>query len=768
MSELTILLTATIQADLKSDNFLTICTALHAIPTIANVELANIFLPEVVGLVKHDRDQVKKRALITLHSLLLVDPSIGDDIGQVFVEKLGYKEPAVMFAVLPGLYDLIKLNPKPYQGLVHYFTNILKQASEGKLGRSWVVHRAPAPFLQITLLRLLGLLGANNAQVSSDMQVILVDVWKRAQALMSQAGNAILFECMKTATTIVPSDTLYSLCLDTAAVFLNSTDNNLKCAGIEILSRMIRDGDAGKVQQHQMAIVEALRSPDVTLKGRTVDLIFQMTTPSNINVVLGEVLEFIGDDSIDEETRKSAASSLLHVAEKFAPSLSWFVDSITNLLQQCGNLSPVEAEHSLIRALKDGSGGTDPAADLMLRNKTTHTYFDMLSGKKLSAPLMKVICWTLGEYGIDAGLSAESICSTLTDMLESHTTSAALSETCIMALSKISIRTERGLSEETMALLRSLGSSEILPVRQAAFEACSVAEKRSQLQGKALFRVLPGNSFTFLDDISNTAIREGAAQYLSREERESMGMMHEPTRVVKPFQRDLKFEAYERQEAQKAVMKPSDNHQPHQMDDLLGDFAIGDSRTTGLEDPAPESSTETLHVGRSSSQRRWGPTSTPSSSSKPNETRDERQSRAKDTTPTSTYTMPQQHVDPQQELLAASLFGTGSGPTAPAGIHLSSKMQPTSDSLDLLDLGADEDAAPQQRGADQGDASLLDLLVDGSSLPVTSAQPNQTNDMDIFASFETDALPVVEEPAHPPARPSTQESTPDPFKGLLD
>jgi len=699
-----------------------------------------------------------------------VDPSIGDDIGQVFVEKLGYKEPAVMFAVLPGLYDLIKLNPKPYQGLVHYFTNILKQASEGKLGRSWVVHRAPAPFLQITLLRLLGLLGADNPQVSSDMQVILVDVWKRAQSLMSQAGNAILFECMKTATTIVPSDTLYSLSLDTAAVFLNSTDNNLKCAGIEILSRMIRDGDAGKVQQHQMAIVEALRSPDVTLKGRTVDLIFQMTTPSNITVVLGEVLEFIGDDSIDEETRKSAASSLLHVAEKFAPSLSWFVDSITNLLKQCGNLSPVEAEHSLIRALKDGSGGTDPAADLMLRNKTTHTYSEMLSGKKLPAPLMKVICWTLGEYGIDAGLPAESVCSTLTDILESHTSSAALSETCIMALSKITIRTERGLSEETLALLRSLSSSEVLPVRQAAFEACSVAEKRSQLQSKAPFRALPGRSFSFLDDISNAAIREGAAEYLSREERESMGMMHDATRVVKPFQRDLKFEAYERQEAQKTVVGQVENPQVHQVDDLLGDLVIGDSRT-GLEEPVPESSTETLHVGRSSSQRRWGPTSTPSPSSKSNVPGVERQQHAKDTTSTSIYTspsMPQQRVDPQQELLAASLFGTGTGPTASVGINLSSKAQPSVDSKDLLDLGVDERAAPQQQTeTTQGDASLLDLLGDDSELPVTSAPQNQSNEMDMFGSFEADTL-SVDEPAHSPARPSTQESTPDPFKGLLD
>jgi hypothetical protein len=273
-----------------------------------------------------------------------------------------------------------------------------------------------------------------------------------------------------------------------------------------------------------------------------------------------------------------------------------------------------------------------------------------------------------------------------------------------------------------------------------------------------------------LDDISNAAIREGAAEYLSREERESMGMMHDATRVVKPFQRDLKFEAYERQEAQKTVGGHVENPQVHQVDDLLGDLVIGDSRT-GLEEPVPESSTETLHVGRSSSQRRWGPTSTPSPSSKSNVPGVERQQHAKDTTSTSIYTspsMPQQRADPQQELLAASLFGTGTGPKASVGINLSSKTQPSVDSKDLLDLGVDEHAAPQQQTeTTQGDASLLDLLGDDSELPVTSAPQNQSNEMDMFASFEADTLPV-DEPAHPPARPSTQESTPDPFKGLLD
>lgn len=54
-----------------------------------------------------------------------------------------------MVASLCALRELIRHDPAPYRKLVHYFTNILKQAAEGKLGRSYEYHRAPAPFVQV-------------------------------------------------------------------------------------------------------------------------------------------------------------------------------------------------------------------------------------------------------------------------------------------------------------------------------------------------------------------------------------------------------------------------------------------------------------------------------------------------------------------------------------------------------------------------------------------------------------------------------------------
>lgn len=747
-SELTILLTATIQADLKSDNFLTICTALQAIPTVANPELINVFLPEVVGLVKHDRDAVKKRALTTLHSLLLVDPSIAGDVGKVFVDQLGYKEPAVMFAVLPALYDLIDRDPEPYKGLVHSLTNILKQASEGKLGRTWVTHRAPAPFLQITLLRILGRLGRGDPKVSTNMQSIVIDVWKRAESLMCQAGNAILFECMKLTTSIVPSDALCSMALDTAAIFLSSTDNNLKCCGIETLTKMIEDGDAAKVQQHQMAIVTALRSSDVTLKGRTLALLFRMARPSNIEVVYTEVLNYIKEDSIDDESRKYAASNLLQVMENYAPSLKWFIDSTTNLLQTAGMLAPAAAQSSLVRTLQRG--------DVMLQELTTKSYFDLIESNKMaSVPLTKVACWCLGEFGLASGISFDVLCSTLTDILESRTKhSPDLAVMCILSLSKINMRASQPLPVETTSILKCLQQPAdlSLSVQQAAFEASSISER--DLSSKGLKQPCkPPKSLSFLDDIAAQAAADGSAPYIDRNERYSIGIERNSFNPASQVTTHLKYKAYERHERpgveQAANIHKVEHATESDVDDLLGNMNIRDQnqRATGGNDE--QIVEEGIQVNKSGA-RRWGPSAQSQPIHSP-PAEAQRQFETEITSPSSMQPLALKtsiSVDPEQEMLAASLFGSGTRDASGGGRAVTGQksVQATSvtEPFDLLDISYDIPSTTGESCAveKQNERSDLDeLFALGGETRQPMGDSKENNPEDIFSLMD-DSLPI--------------------------
>ena len=63
------------------------------------------------------------------------------------------------------------------------------QAAEGKLGRAYEYHRAPAPFVQLELLRLLAALGAGDKGASENMYAVIAEVKRRAEPLGNNIGG---------------------------------------------------------------------------------------------------------------------------------------------------------------------------------------------------------------------------------------------------------------------------------------------------------------------------------------------------------------------------------------------------------------------------------------------------------------------------------------------------------------------------------------------------------------------------------------------------
>ena len=167
---------------------------------------------------------------------------------------------------------------------------LLPQAAEGKLGRAYEYHRAPAPFVQLELLRLLGLLGAGDRAASENMYAVVAEVKRRAEPLGNNigeracgrwwwcggrwvcgvlssshitatptpyvplpptaclprpcprlpSGNAIVYECIRTLTAIHPNAVLVGSAAESVARFLGARENNLRYAGIDALTRLVR------------------------------------------------------------------------------------------------------------------------------------------------------------------------------------------------------------------------------------------------------------------------------------------------------------------------------------------------------------------------------------------------------------------------------------------------------------------------------------------------------------------------------------------------
>lgn len=69
------------------------------------------------------------------------------------------------------------------------------------------------------------------------------------------------------------------------STFLKSSSHNLKYVGIDGLARIVRISPK-YAAEHQLAVIDCLEDPDETLKKKTLELLYKMTKPNNVEVGL--------------------------------------------------------------------------------------------------------------------------------------------------------------------------------------------------------------------------------------------------------------------------------------------------------------------------------------------------------------------------------------------------------------------------------------------------------------------------------------------------
>ncbi len=90
------------------------------------------------------------------------------------------------------------------------------------------------------ILEILGFLGADDKETSEQMYEIIQTVLKRADDTGINIGYALVFECLRTATMIYPSQSLIDCVSVTVSRFLSSDSHNLKYIGITGLASIVK------------------------------------------------------------------------------------------------------------------------------------------------------------------------------------------------------------------------------------------------------------------------------------------------------------------------------------------------------------------------------------------------------------------------------------------------------------------------------------------------------------------------------------------------
>ncbi|CAK9325395.1 unnamed protein product [Citrullus colocynthis] len=554
--DLIILIVNTIQKDLKSDNYLIVCAALNAVCRLINEETIPAVLPQVVELLGHSKEAVRKKAIMALHRFHQKSPSSISHLLSNFRKRLCDNDPGVMGATLCPLFDLITTDVNSYKDLVVSFVSILKQVAERRLPKSYDYHQMPAPFIQIKLLKILALLGAGDKQASEHMYTVVGDIFKKCDPL-SNIGNAVLYQSICCVSSIYPNPKLLEAAADVISRFLKSDSHNLKYMGIDALGRLIKL-NPDIAEQHQLAVIDCMEDPDDTLKRKTFELLYTMTKSTNVEVIVNRMIDYMISIT-DHHYKTYIASRCVKLAEEFAPNNHWFIQIINKVFEHAGDLVNIKVAHDLMRLIAEGFREDGDTVDSELRSSAVESYLRIIGNPKLPSAFLQVICWVLGEYGTaDGKYSASYIAGKLCDVAEAYSNDESVKAYAVTALMKVyafekmSGRTV-DILPECQSLIEELSASHSTDLQQRAYEL----QATIGLDAQAVGNIMPADAscedievdkdLSFLNNYVQQSLENGAQPYIPESQR---SRMDDISAIKSLDQREtvshsLRFEAYE-------------------------------------------------------------------------------------------------------------------------------------------------------------------------------------------------------------------------------
>lgn len=534
--ELLLLLVNTVLKDLQSTNLLEVCMALTVGSQLFPLDMIPAVLPLVEEKLQHSKEIIRRKAVLALYKFYLIAPNQVQHIHDKFKKALCDKDPGVMAASLHIYLLLIKENPDGHKDLTGSFVTILKQVVGGKLAVDFNYHSVPAPWLQIQLLRILRLLGKDDPVTSELMYDVLDESLRRAD-LNHNITYAILFECIQTIYTIHPKSELLEKAAKCTGKFILSPKNNLKYLGLKALTYVIRQ-DLNLVLQHQLTIIECLDHSDPIIKRETLELLYRITNAQNVAVIVQKLLDYLRQ-SKDEYITINLVGKIAQLAEQYAPSNEWFIQTMNTVFAVGGDMIQPEIPNNFLRLLAEGFD--DEVEDKQLRLYAVNSYLALLEKPKAQYPLkfLQVMSWVLGEYSyLKTETKPEDVIQKLHCLLGKC---AANLETKAWILSAITKLYRLTLNVKAIPeIMQRFGNSMDPCLRQSCFELKQFIENREMMTS-----VLPLNascddivvdaSLSFLDGFVADALGRGVAPYKPHHQRQEEKLAQEKVLNFEPY-----------------------------------------------------------------------------------------------------------------------------------------------------------------------------------------------------------------------------------------
>jgi AP-1 complex subunit gamma-1 len=382
-----LMVTNIMQIDMNSSNNQIAGMSITSMATVATAEMCRDLCKDVCKLMTHSNSYIRKKAALAGVRIARKCPDLVEDLSGEIPKLIEDRSHVVVMNGVNLLLEAMKSSPNVRSKFLQFNSLIVKamrnlihsvHSPEHSIGG------VTDPFLQVRLIKLLCKL--TTAQPAEETCDCLAQVSTNTDSAKN-AGNAVLYECVKTILDVQSTSGLRVLATNIMGRFLMSRDNNLRYVALNSLLRLVKI-DPLAVQRHKTTIMDCLKDPDLVIKKRALELTSVLINENNVKQIVKELIDYLL--SSEAELKEAIVAKLCSALEAHSPSKQWTIDTLTQILSIAGSYVADEVISSTAHII---------SSTPELQAYSVHKLFRAIKDNTDQQGLVLLSVWSLGEYG---------------------------------------------------------------------------------------------------------------------------------------------------------------------------------------------------------------------------------------------------------------------------------------------------------------------------------------------------------------------------------
>lgn len=229
-TEVLTLVTNSLKNDLKHESQYVVGLALTSVGNLATADMGRVLAADVALQLASSNPYVRKKASLALVRILKRVPELAEDYVDRIISLLKDRSHGVLITAVQLVADVLIVQhnlSEKFVRIVPLLVKMLRNLLNLGYSPEHDIAGIADPFLQVKILQLLAMLGRRCDEASDAMNDVLAQVATNTETNRN-AGNAILYECVKAIMGIESESGLKVLAVNILGRFLLNRDNNIR------------------------------------------------------------------------------------------------------------------------------------------------------------------------------------------------------------------------------------------------------------------------------------------------------------------------------------------------------------------------------------------------------------------------------------------------------------------------------------------------------------------------------------------------------------